>query len=192
MKCLLELDLVCTWVCIRPSFRHIHILNLTVWEAQPDERSIIQHESSRESNWEPLHTACKLALGYFSLSFFGKITPTVDWLYVLDMFGNFICSYCRHNKLVGHILTGSASLLDFVSSCNWHIMGSKPISNVFFGLHSESWEGYPGVSAGITSMCLHLWSRASPNSVAWRLQELENQQGSSAGCPQTWRFMGNQ
>lgn len=70
---------------------HQKMLNLTVWEAQPDEKSVIlqplggivnannmlQHES-HESNWEPLHTACKLAFGYCSLSFCGQITTTVD------------------------------------------------------------------------------------------------------------------
>ena len=110
---------------------HQKMLNLTVWEAQPDEKSVIlqplggivnannllQHESSHESNWEPLRTACKLAFGYCSLSFCGQITTTVDWLQLLNMFGNFICSYCRHNKLVGHILTGSAFLLDFLIVC---------------------------------------------------------------------------
>lgn len=173
---------------------HQKMLNLTVWEAQPDEKSVIlqplggivnannmlQHES-HESNWEPLHTACKLAFGYCSLSFCGQITTTVDWLQLLDMFGNFICSYCRHNKLVGHKKTDRQRL--FVrfpySLCNWHIMGSKPISDLswFFccirrdPIHLEDLlsQGmrFRSVGAGITSMCPRLWSRASPNSVAW-------------------------
>ena len=177
---------------------HQKMLNLTVWEAQPDEKSVIlqplggivnannllQHESSHESNGEPLRTACKLAFGYCSLSFCGQITTTVDWLQLLNMFGNFICSYCRHNKLVGHILRGSAFLLDFLIVCatdtSW-APNRFPTCLFFFCIrrdplgrsYRKAWGGCPGVSPGITSMCPHLWSRASPNSVAWH--------GSSAG-----------
>ena len=155
----------------------------TTWEGLSTQIICFSTKAAMNPTGNHCAQACKLAFGYCSLSFCGQITTTVDWLQLLDMFGNFICSYCRHNKLVGHILTGSAFLLDFLIVCatdtSW-APNRFPTCLFFFCIrrdplgrsYRKAW-GCPGVSPGITSMCPHLWSRASPNSVAWH--------GSSAG-----------